>query len=129
MKKRMLVVMLLSAFMAIVMACEKTNGQEMNLKIAPYGDTITKGETKSFSFHIENTDRSGFFVFYSIKQGEGTLSDENWNVLDMDSQYDISGSDFKIHYTAHSDGDHRIVIKVQHKTDWKKELIIDLVGK
>lgn len=130
MKKRMFIVMLLSAFMAIVVACEKSDSKELNLKVAPYEYTIFKGDTKSFSFQIENeTDHSDYFVSYSICQGEGTLSDENWNVLELDSLYDIPGSEFLIHYTAHSSGDQRIMLNVHNKTGWKKELIIDLVGK
>lgn len=137
MKNRIYITSLLLLFIGyMAISCE----QELNVKRAydfevkteKYHEEMAPGQTRTFDFRIEKEgDYKGaeYAVSYFLRSGRGTVSDENWNVLDENDYYPVGSDGFLLHYTAHGAGTHKIELTIKDSTGKEKEVVINLSAK
>lgn len=132
MEKRIYLILSLSMFFFMAISCEK--GEQIlgfNSNIDPYVKEIIVGDTQSFEITLTGHDISinrDYTISYSLLHGRGTVSDESWNVLQNDSIYKVS-SKFRILYTAHQKGNHKVKLLMRNLSGQENELLIDLTAK
>lgn len=93
-----------------------------------YREDVNIGEKKSILLHLQRegnyageTYRASFF----IRDGHGTLSDETDNVLEENAFYEVHADGFKVNYTPHEKGSHKIEVTVKDSSGITKELQLD----
>lgn len=132
MKKRIYLILSLSMFFFMAISCEKGE-QKIGFisNLDPYVKEITVGDTQTFDITFSGNNLSknrDYTISYVLLHGRGTVSDESWNVLQNDSIYKVS-SRFRILYTAHQKGNHKVKLFMRDSTGQENELLIDLTAK
>lgn len=137
MKNRIYIAAIFLSFIGMVaISCE----EELSIKrdfdfevgVEKYHSEIMAGETRTFSFHLKKEgdyENAEYFLSYFLLSGQGTLSDEKWNVLEENEFYKIPSDTFSLRYTAHKEGNHQIEFTVKDAFGREKEFKVSLTGK
>ena len=96
------------------------------VKVMPYGDKITKGETVELRFEIKpegNYANTLYTIRYFQYDGEGTLKLVDGPVLVNNDRVLLESKIFRLNYTAQSSEAHKFLIVVEdsfNSTPWQQ---------
>lgn len=96
------------------------------VKVMPFGDKITKGQTVELRFEIKpegNYANTLYTIRYFQYDGEGTLKLVDGPVLVNNDRVLLETKTFRLNYTAKSDQQHRFLVVVEdnfNSTPWEQ---------
>ena len=102
---------------------------DFEVRAEKYRTDMALGETRGIILHIEsegNWDGTAYGMSVFLREGEGTLSDGEDNVLEDNRHYGVYPGRFELYYTPHEKGTHKIEIVIDSSTGKSREMTVEL---